>query len=68
MIREVEIKTVKVSYFCDDCGGEVKSILPSELKPQEHYIGYPIRHVCENCYKQYYLKKPYPYIKYVELI
>lgn len=66
MIKEIEIKTVKVSYFCDDCGGEVKKFVISELKPQEYYDGGPVKHKCQSCDKIYYLEKPYPHIKYIE--
>ncbi len=68
MKKEIEIKTVKVIYECDDCGGEVTSFIIPELKPQETYCGNPVRHECEKCDREYYLDKPYPHIKYIEVI
>ena len=67
MIKKIELKTHKVSYYCDSCGGVVQSTFPYELKPQEHSISdRPIKHKCDNCNKEYWLNKLYPHIKYSE--
>jgi DNA-directed RNA polymerase subunit RPC12/RpoP len=68
MEKKIPIKTYKALYECDECGGEVKSAISLELKPQNTYCGNLIKHKCNTCNKEYWLDKPYPYIKYIEVI
>lgn len=64
MIEETTLKTIKITYLCDDCKGEVKMLVSGEIKNKENYCGPPIKHKCKECGTIYWLDKPYPYIKY----
>jgi hypothetical protein len=60
---ESKVRTILVSYNCDDCGEELiysdgNILLSHPVK---------IKHTCIFCDKVYLLNHKYPYTKYIEV-
>ena len=62
MEKRTDVKTVRVSLFCDECGEEM---LPTGEALMSNPPQYP--HVCKNGHKVNIRRKTYPYIEFVDL-
>lgn len=62
MELENEVRTMLVTYRCDDCGGEVKYSDGNML------LSHPVKfkHSCISCDKVYLFNHKYPYTKYIQ--
>ena len=64
MEQSINVKAVKVKYFCDECG---KEVLPSGIA----LLSYPVQyeHICTNgkCDKTYRFEKEYPSVEFFDL-
>lgn len=63
MEKRAEVKTVKVTLICDECGGEMKPT-------GEVYDTYPCyyQYQCEKCGNKVTSQKVYPYVEHRDII
>ena len=61
--KEIEVKTMLVTFDCDDCGGNVIK----NTGEQTMILTNPpkFKHHCEKCDKEYLFNHHYPYTRYI---
>jgi len=61
MEKRIDVRTVKVYLFCDECGEEMLPTGDTLMSSPPQYL-----HVCKNGHRVNIRQKRYPYIDYVD--